>query len=63
MKSNIVKVVSRIISIKVTPIVKKSLENNSQKLVSHTYSGEYFPIYKNDNKSRVRNVNEYQSYD
>ncbi len=62
MKSNITKVVRQIASIRVTPVLKKKLENKSR-LVSHTYSGEYFPLYKNDNKKRIRHVNDYQGYD
>ena len=42
-------------------LLKEKLKNS--KFVVHTYSGEFFPLYKNDNKKRIRYVDEYQAYD
>jgi len=63
MLSSIPKAIRQITGTKVTTVFKEKLKNSKFKLVTHTYSGEYFPIYKNDDKNRIRNVNEYQSYD
>ena len=63
MLSSIPKAVRQITGTKVTSVCTEKLKNSIFKLVNHTYSGEYFPLYKNANKNRVRNVNEYQGYD
>lgn len=45
----------------ITPVLEKTIKNTKAKLVFHTYSGEYFPLYKVENKKKT--PNEYQSYD
>lgn len=60
--TRIAKVSKQLTGIRITPVLKKNLEKSKLKLVAHTYGGEYFPLYKNDIKGRVRNVNEYQAY-
>ena len=60
--TKIVKASKQLTGVKIIPILKKNLEKSKLKLVVHTYGGEYFPLYKNDIKTRVRNVNEYQAY-
>lgn len=61
MSSKIAKtVVKQITGIKMTPILQKTIKKNDTKLVVHTYSGEYFPLYKPENK--LKSPNEYQAY-
>jgi len=57
---NITKLVKQLI--KVTPVLKRKVDKPNVKLNVHTYSGEYFPLYKNE-QIRVKNINEYQTYD
>jgi hypothetical protein len=55
---NTIKLVKQLI--KVTPVLKRKVDK--PKIIVHTYSGEYFPLYKNE-QTRVKNINEYQTYD
>ena len=59
--TKIANVSNQLTGIKITPVLKKTIEKSNIKLVAHTYGGEYFPLYKNGEK-RIRNVNEYQAY-
>lgn len=62
MSSKIAKiVVKQITGIKMTPVLQKTIKKTNTKLVVHTYSGEYFPLYKSENK--LKSANEYQAYD
>ena len=62
MNSTVSKVICQFTKIKVSSVLKNNLEKSKIKLVVHTYSGEYFPLYKNGDKKIFRNVNEYQAY-
>lgn len=57
---NTIKLVKQLI--KVTPVLKRKVDKPKIKIIVHTYSGEYFPLYKNE-QTRVKNINEYQTYD
>lgn len=59
--TKIIRCTKQIRGIKITPVLKKTLEKSNVKLVVHTYGGEYFPLYKNEQK-RIRDINEYQAY-
>ena len=61
--ATIPKAIRQITGIKVTPVLKGKLKNSKFKFIVHTYSGEYFPLYKNDIKKRIRHVNDCQGYD
>jgi len=64
--NTILKITKNIVKIKTTPVLKNvckiSTKKPDHKLVLHTYSGEYFPLYKNEPR-RFRHANEYQAYD
>ena len=64
--NTILKFTKNIGKIKTTPVLKNIFKTPAQKpdhkLVLHSYSGEYFPLYKNEPR-RFRYANEYQTYD
>ena len=59
--TKITKVAKQLAGIKVTPVLKEVLQKNKVKVVAHTYSGEYFPLYKNEPR-KIQTSNEYQAH-
>ena len=59
--TKIAKATKQLTGIKITPALKEVLQKNKVKVVAHTYSGEYFPLYKNEPR-KVRSSNEYQAH-
>ena len=59
--TRITNIYKQMMGVKITPILKKNLQNDKSKLVVHTYSGEYFPVYKNESR-KLRSIHEYQAH-
>ena len=59
--TQITKITKQLTFIKVTPVLKKKLEADKTKVIAHTYSGEYFPLYQNE-QGKVQSSYEYQAH-